>query len=45
MLDERFLTEEYLQLFLREWKRFDVCSGAYMEEYVERFWNEQSKNE
>lgn len=42
LLDERFLTEEYLQLFPREWKRFDVCSGAYLEEYVERFWNEQS---
>lgn len=38
LLDERFLAEEYLQLFPWEWKRFDVCSLGYFEEYVKRFW-------
>ena len=38
LLDERFLTEEYLQLFPREWKRFEVCSLMHLEEYVDAFW-------
>ena len=38
LLDERFLMEEYLQLFPREWKRFEVCSLMHLEEYVDAFW-------
>lgn len=39
LLDERFLQEEYLQIFPREWNSFDVCTIDQVEDFVDRFWN------
>ena len=38
LLDERFLQEEYLNLFPREWNRFDVCSIRDVEAKTGDFW-------
>ena len=38
LLDERFLQEEYLNLFPREWSRFDVCSIRDVETKTGDFW-------
>ncbi len=39
LLDERFLTEEYQQLFPREWTVFDICSIRNLEEKASKFWD------
>lgn len=40
LLDERFLTNEYLQLFPREWSRFQPCQITHMEKFVSDFWQQ-----
>ncbi len=38
LLDERFLREEYRNLFPREWERNEVCRLGTLEEQLKRFW-------
>lgn len=47
LLDERFLTREYLQMFPREWGSYDVCTLSQISGQVERFWDGRisTKNE
>lgn len=44
LLDERFLTQEYLQMFPREWKQFEVCGLLNLEGHVREFWMRASEN-
>ncbi len=41
LLDERFLSREYLQMFPREWSSFEVSTLSQIEAQVERFWDER----
>lgn len=38
LLDERFLTQEYLRMFPREWEDFEVTSLPRVESQLKRFW-------
>ena len=38
LLDERFLQQEYQQLFPREWADYRVCSRENVGRYLEEFW-------
>ena len=40
LLDDRFLTEEYLRLFPREWKEYHSCRIGEMEVILKEFWSD-----
>jgi Rad3-related DNA helicase len=40
LLDERFLTNQYLRMFPREWSRYEVVDVEGVSKRVEKFWNE-----
>jgi Rad3-related DNA helicase len=40
LLDERFLTAQYLSMFPREWSRYEAVSVELVSKKVESFWNE-----
>jgi Rad3-related DNA helicase len=40
LLDERFLTAQYLGMFPREWSRYEAVSVDVVSKKVESFWNE-----
>jgi Rad3-related DNA helicase len=40
LLDERFLTAQYLGMFPREWRRYEAVSVDVVSKKVESFWNE-----
>jgi Rad3-related DNA helicase len=40
LLDERFLTAQYLSMFPREWSRYEAVNVDLVSKKVESFWNE-----
>ena len=38
LLDERFLQRDYLNLFPREWKKFEIIDGKNAKDVIEHFW-------
>lgn len=38
LLDERFCTNEYKNLFPREWSEYEICTRQNVQEVLERFW-------
>ena len=40
LLDERFLTSQYLRMFPREWDSYEQVSLEAIARRVERFWDE-----
>jgi Rad3-related DNA helicase len=40
LLDERFLTEQYIKMFPREWSRYEAVNIETVSKKVENFWNE-----
>jgi Rad3-related DNA helicase len=40
LLDERFLTSQYLSMFPREWSRYEAVNVDLVSKKVESFWNE-----
>ncbi|MCR5301928.1 MAG: ATP-dependent DNA helicase [Lachnospiraceae bacterium] len=40
LLDERFLGRDYLRLFPREWKDYDICRVDDISEGLEEFWQD-----
>jgi Rad3-related DNA helicase len=40
LLDERFLSPSYLNLFPREWVEYEVVTVEQVAKRIERFWNE-----
>ena len=43
LLDERFLTSSYQQLFPREWKEYEVSDSKHGNRIVEDFWEKMKK--
>ena len=43
LLDDRFLTRQYRELFPREWKGYQTCGIATMKEQMKRFWSRQTE--
>ncbi len=41
LLDERFLNQEYIDLFPREWYPYNVVNRNYMGTCIREFWNNQ----
>lgn len=44
LLDERFLTSSYQQLFPREWKEYKVSDSKHSDHIVEDFWEKMQNN-
>ncbi len=40
LLDERFLTRSYRQMFPKEWNEFETVTADRVAKHVERFWDE-----
>jgi Rad3-related DNA helicase len=40
LLDERFLTSQYLSMFPREWSRYEAVNVDLVSKKIESFWNE-----
>ena len=40
LLDERFLTRSYRQMFPKEWNEFETVTADRVAKRVERFWDE-----
>ena len=40
LLDDRFLTREYLRLFPREWSGYEVCNRGNVNQRVREFWSD-----
>lgn len=45
LLDERFLTREYLSMFPREWGDYRICTIGQTKETVRNFWEKNEKKE
>ena len=42
LLDDRFLSRQYQQLFPREWKTYEMCKESEIENKIKIFWNGNS---
>lgn len=45
LLDERFLSRDYQQLFPREWSEYTTCRVDDVGEYLEEFWDNKNNDE